>query len=190
MPRCCLRIALCAASLWLALVLPAEAYQAPPVLQAQGTVQAAFAPWDDVEGLIIGALADAQREILVQAYLLTSKKIVAALRQAQQRGVEVKVLLDAARVAAMSSAQKQQANLRESGIAVWGETEYTNAHNKVIIIDAASADAVLITGSYNFTWSAQHKNAENILIVRGNPELAAAYAANWERHRRDAVSID
>ena len=189
-------VAVCIASAWL--TSPAHAYDAgvrgrPEVLQqhdalpARGTIQAAFAPWDDVEGLIVNALDGAQREILMQAYLLTDKKIVAALLGAQRRGVEVKVLLDAARVAAMPPAQKQQSVLRDSGIAVWGETKYTNAHNKVIVIDAESADATLITGSYNFTWSAQHKNAENILILRGNPELASAYAANWERHRRDAV---
>ena len=61
---------------------------------------------------------------------------------------------------------------------MWTETKYQNAHNKVIVIDAATNEVVVITGSYNFTWSAQHKNAENILIVRRNPELAARYAAN------------
>ncbi|MDB5990489.1 MAG: phospholipase family protein [Herbaspirillum sp.] len=179
-----------AISLWLAFGLPAGAYETALPAPAQGTLQAAFSPWDDVEGLIVGALADAHSEILVQAYLLTSKKIVGALRQAQQRGVTVKILLDAAQVAAMPAAQKQQAILRNDGIAVWGETNYTNAHNKVIVIDAETADATLITGSYNFTWSAQHKNAENILIVRGNPQLTGLYAANWERHRRDAVSYE
>lgn len=59
-------------------------------------------------------------------------------------------------------------------------------HNKVIVIDAKSAHATVITGSYNFTWTAQHRNAENILIARSNPVLAARYAANWERHRQDA----
>jgi phosphatidylserine/phosphatidylglycerophosphate/cardiolipin synthase-like enzyme len=173
---------------------PAHAYRnAPPTIPVQGTVQAAFAPWDDVEGLIVDTLAGARREILVQAYLLTSKRIVDALRQARQRGVAVSVLLDAAQLAALSSAQKQKAALRESGIAVWGETAYANAHNKVIVIDAGSADEagpVVITGSYNFTWSAQHKNAENVLVLRGNPALAARYAANWQRHRRDAILYD
>jgi phosphatidylserine/phosphatidylglycerophosphate/cardiolipin synthase-like enzyme len=172
---------------------PTSAYayrNAPPTLPAQGTIQAAFAPWDDVEGLIIASLAGAQREILVQAYLLTSKRIVDALRQARQRGVEVSVLLDAAQVAALAPARKQKAALREGGIAVWGESAYANAHNKVIVIDAGLADAAVITGSYNFTWSAQHKNAENVLIVRGDASLAARYAANWQRHRREAILYD
>ncbi|HEY4317643.1 MAG TPA: phospholipase D-like domain-containing protein [Herbaspirillum sp.] len=178
-------------ALWLAPAPQAHAYHgAPPTIPAQGTVQAAFAPWDDVEGLIAETLAGAHREILVQAYLLTSKRLVDALRQARRRGVQVSVLLDASQVAALAVARKQEMALRASGIAVWGETGYANAHNKVIVIDAGSADAAVITGSYNFTWSAQHKNAENIVILRGNPSLAARYAENWERHRRDAILYD
>jgi phosphatidylserine/phosphatidylglycerophosphate/cardiolipin synthase-like enzyme len=47
---------------------------------------------------------------------------------------------------------------------------------------------VVITGSYNFTHAAQYKNAENLLIVRGNLALAKAYAANWQRHRDHSTS--
>jgi phosphatidylserine/phosphatidylglycerophosphate/cardiolipin synthase-like enzyme len=44
----------------------------------------------------------------------------------------------------------------------------------------------VITGSFNFTASAQCCNAENLLILH-SPELAAAYAANFMH--RHAVSI-
>jgi phosphatidylserine/phosphatidylglycerophosphate/cardiolipin synthase-like enzyme len=46
-----------------------------------------------------------------------------------------------------------------------------------------------VTGSYNFTWGAQHLNAENLLIIRGQPAIAERYAANWERHRADAAPL-
>jgi phosphatidylserine/phosphatidylglycerophosphate/cardiolipin synthase-like enzyme len=54
------------------------------------------------------------------------------------------------------------------------------AHNKVILID----DTTLITGSYNFTNAAEHKNAENILIIE-SPALVKQYKRNWET-RMDA----
>jgi len=60
-------------------------------------------------------------------------------------------------------------------------------HNKIVLIDAVSEHSAVITGSFNFTWAAQHKNAENILIVRRNIPLASQYASNWERHRQDAT---
>ena len=34
-------------------------------------------------------------------------------------------------------------------------------------------DTVVVTGSYNYTFSAQARNAENLLILRGNAALAA-----------------
>ena len=45
---------------------------------------------------------------------------------------------------------------------------------------------VVITGSYNYTWSAQARNAENLLLVRGNLALTKKYLDNWQRHRLEA----
>jgi phosphatidylserine/phosphatidylglycerophosphate/cardiolipin synthase-like enzyme len=176
------------AALWIALAVvgsTAHAFDAaPPVLTAQGTLQAAFAPWDNIEGLIAEAIDGARKQVLVQAYLMSNKKIAAALIAARRRGVDVRVLADADQLAKTETSKVPE--LAAAGIAVWLETKYQNAHNKVIVIDAATADPTVITGSFNFTWTAQHKNAENILIVRKNPSLASRYALNWERHKQDA----
>ena len=45
-------VAACVFSLWAAFALPARAYETALPMPAQGTLQAAFSPWDDVEGLI------------------------------------------------------------------------------------------------------------------------------------------
>jgi phosphatidylserine/phosphatidylglycerophosphate/cardiolipin synthase-like enzyme len=59
-----------------------------------------------------------------------------------------------------------------------------------MVIDAGSAQAAVMTGSFNFTWSAQNMNAENLLIIRGNTVLADRFASNWMRHRADAISLE
>jgi phosphatidylserine/phosphatidylglycerophosphate/cardiolipin synthase-like enzyme len=51
------------------------------------------------------------------------------------------------------------------------------AHNKVMIVD----DNIVITGSFNFTNSAQTRNAENLLVLR-SADLAQNYKANWLEH--------
>jgi phosphatidylserine/phosphatidylglycerophosphate/cardiolipin synthase-like enzyme len=153
--------------------------------QAQGSLQVAFTPGDDIEALISEVIGAARRQVLVQAYLLTSKKMAAALIAAHRRGVEVLVLVDAEQLTKVESSMAPE--LSSFGIPVWRETKYQNAHNKVVVTDAGTPDAAVITGSFNFTWTAQHKNAENILIARRSPTLAARYAANWERHRLDAI---
>lgn len=157
------------------------------VMQARGTLQAAFSPWDNVEKIIVDEIGQAKEQVLVQAYLLTSRKIVATLVGAHRRGVRVEVMVDAEQLE--TTEESRAFELAEAGIPVWLETGYRNAHNKVILIDAALPRATVITGSYNFTWSAQYRNAENVLIVRDNPELAARYAANWQRHRMDASPL-
>lgn len=151
---------------------------------AQGTLQAAFTPWDDVESLIADAIDNARKQVLVQAYLLTSKKIAMTLIHAHQRRIDVRILVDAEQLSKGDSSKVP--DLSAAGIPVWVETKYQNAHNKIIVIDANTADAVVITGSFNFTWAAQHKNAENILIARSNPALTSRYALNWERHQHEA----
>ena len=171
---------------FLAIVPTIHAFEpASPPIVAQGTVQAAFSPWDNIEELISGEIDAARKQILVQAYLLTSKKISARLIGAHRRGVDVQVLADAEQHAKTESSKLSE--LAAAGITVRLETKYQNAHNKVIVVDGDSPDAALITGSFNFTWTAQHRNAENILVLRNNPSLVSRYLANWERHRQDAI---
>jgi phosphatidylserine/phosphatidylglycerophosphate/cardiolipin synthase-like enzyme len=168
----------------------AQAFEAvaAPVLPAQGTLQAVFAPGDDIEAVLLDALGQARQQILVQAYLLTSKPLTHGLIAARQRGVDVRVLMDAGQL--NERGHDRIAMLQAAGVTVALETQYKSAHNKVLVIDSATAEATVITGSYNFTWTAQNKNAENILIARRNPPLAAQYAANWARHFQNAQAPD
>ena len=40
----------------------------------------------------------------------------------------------------------------------------------------------LITGSFNFTDAAEEKNAENLLVIKGDPGLVKKCLANFEEH--------
>ena len=51
-------------------------------------------------------------------------------------------------------------------------------HSKVLVIDALSADPVVVTGSHNFSAPASENNDENLVIVRGHKALALAYATH------------
>lgn len=170
--------------LTLAAAVPAAASQR---FAAQGEVEVAFSPRDDAEGLLIAAIGEARRTVLVQAYVFTSRKIADALVAASRRGVWVEVLADAA----MNRRGKGNAlpRLLEAGIPVALETDYNAAHNKLLIVDADGPACTVVTGSYNFTWSAQNRNAENLLVLRRHCALADAYRDNWRRHRAAATPI-
>jgi len=59
-----------------------------------------------------------------------------------------------------------------------GSIGHAIIHSKIVVVDPFSADPVVITGSHNFSSSASSKNDENFIIVKGNHELAEAYAVN------------
>jgi phosphatidylserine/phosphatidylglycerophosphate/cardiolipin synthase-like enzyme len=162
----------------------AQVFAVTPALPAAGTIETYFTPWDDAEGAIIRTLGEAQQSIHVQAFLLTSRPIAAALLAARTRGVAVAILADQEMLRKGDNSQLPK--LAAAGISLWLETRYASAHNKVMLIDAAEAGAIVITGSYNFTWSAQARNSENLLILRQNPALAQRYLTNWQRHREGA----
>jgi phosphatidylserine/phosphatidylglycerophosphate/cardiolipin synthase-like enzyme len=51
-------------------------------------------------------------------------------------------------------------------------------HDKIMVIDPLSPNCVVVTGSHNLGYKASVTNDENMLIIRGNRELAMAYAAH------------
>jgi phosphatidylserine/phosphatidylglycerophosphate/cardiolipin synthase-like enzyme len=169
---------------------PAAAFEAQPprALPAQGTVEAVFSPWQDVEGALVAAIRAARRTIHVQAYVFTSRALAAALVEAHRRGVRVMVLADREQAERTEASRLPQ--LAAAGIHVALEVRYAAAHNKILLVDAEGEAPVVVTGSYNFTWSAQAKNAENVLILRGDRALARAYLDNWRRHRAEALAWD
>lgn len=170
-------------ALWLSVLsLPAQALEIP----AAGTIEVLFTPWDDAEGALLKQVSAARKSIHVQAYLLTSRNIARALHAAHARGVRVTVLAD--REMLLKGSNSLIPQLHEAGIPVRLETRYAAAHNKILLIDAEGDRPVIMTGSYNFTFSAQARNAENLLILRGNRALAQAYLANWQRHYDEAAS--
>ena len=72
--------------------------------------------------------------------------------------------------------------MAKANVPVFTDSAHDSAHNKVIVIDAGSPGATLITGSFNFTHAAQYKNAENVLVIKGNTALTDLYRKNWQRH--------
>jgi phosphatidylserine/phosphatidylglycerophosphate/cardiolipin synthase-like enzyme len=153
----------------------------------RGEIEVAFTPRDDAESLLVRVIGQARRSLHVQAYAFTNRRIADAMVKAHRRGVDVQVLADER----MNRREKGNAlpRLLAAGVPVALETKYNAAHNKVLIVDADGPGCAVVTGSFNFTWSAQNRNSENVLILRGHCEVARAYRDNWLQHRRDAVAV-
>ena len=155
-------------------VFPAAATPEP---SAGPSIRLYFSPNGGGTEAIISEIRHARSEVLVQAYSFTSAPIAKALLDARKRGVKVSVILDKSQRKANYSAADF---LRNSGIATYIDGKHAIAHNKIMIIDRVC----VITGSFNFTKAAEEKNAENILVIRGDPDLTAKDIGNFDWHLR------
>lgn len=138
-----------------------------------------FSPGGGCTEAVVNALAAAKTSILVQAYSFTSAPIAKALVDAHQRGVKVQVILDKSQRSERYSSADFVAH---AGIPTFIDDKHAIAHNKIMVIDGQK----VITGSFNFTKSAEEKNAENLLVI-GDHAMAACYVQNWENHRQHST---
>ncbi len=153
-------------------------YAADITLPKDTPVRVFFSPNGGCTKAIIDTISKSKSEILVQAYIFTSEPIAKALLNAHKRDVKVIVILD----------KKQKKNgyspatfFANQGIPTYIDSGHAGAHDKVMILDQET----VITGSFNFSKSAETQNSENVLIIRSS-ELARLYRDNWMKHRAHA----
>jgi phosphatidylserine/phosphatidylglycerophosphate/cardiolipin synthase-like enzyme len=154
-----------------------DIFQTPP------SVASYFSPKGGCTDVIVQELQHAHREVLVLAYSFTSKAIAQALVDTKLRGVNVEIILD------HSNEKESYSDLHffvEQGLAPLIDAQHPIAHNKVMIIDGRT----LLTGSFNFTNQAEHENAENLLVIKGHPQLLHAYRQNFFTHKDHARAIE
>ena len=108
-----------------------------PAVAEQAAPQVCFTPGGKCTDLIVSEIASARQSILVQAYSFTSVPILAALKAAHARGVDVEVIVDktSARQSKSGSRYSAATYLTNAGIPVWVDTKVAIAHNKVMVID-------------------------------------------------------
>jgi phosphatidylserine/phosphatidylglycerophosphate/cardiolipin synthase-like enzyme len=142
---------------------------------AAEVVQVFFSPNGGATDAVVHELANAKKEILVQAYSFTSAPIAKALVDAHKRGEKVTVVLDRSQ---RSEKYSSADFVNNAGIPTYIDAKHAIAHNKIMIIDGAT----LITGSFNFTKAAEERNAENLLVIREDDALVKKYLANFTAH--------
>ena len=135
-----------------------------------------FSPQGGCTEAIVTAVGLARKSLHIEAYIFTSQPILQAVIAAQNRGVEVAVILDAAGAEDKFSVLH---SLLAAQVPTWIDSAYKIAHNKIMIIDGET----VLTGSFDFTRSAEKDNAENLLVIR-DQALAAHYEANFQEHLR------
>jgi phosphatidylserine/phosphatidylglycerophosphate/cardiolipin synthase-like enzyme len=167
---------------------------------ALAEIKTCFTPGADCTKVIVKEIQKSRKSIFIQAYHLTDDEIAKALVEAKLKGLEIAVIIDG-RGAVQKGNDIEQ--LRDVGINVRIDRKHQIAHDKVIIMDAPIKEDArwiesdgtphgredkhweytrVITGSFNFTDSAQHRNAENLVVISNEPKVCQAFKKNWDRH--------
>ncbi len=139
-----------------------------------GPVQALFAPDNPVARRVIELIHGAKQSVHFLAFSFTSSQIADALIERAAAGVEVSGVMETSQAKSNSGAQWNA--LHQSGVKAYLDANPRNMHDKVILIDGK----IVITGSYNFTESAENKNDEDLLIL-WNAGWAAMYEKDFRR---------
>ena len=122
-----------------------------------------FSLSDNPQKEIIKNINQAEAFINIAMYIFTDKEIALPLVKARERGVKVRLYLDQDQVDYKYS---QSCFLVQKGIKTRISTNNYIMHNKFAIID----NRILLTGSYNWTFSANNRNDENLMII-DDPEI-------------------
>ena len=142
-----------------------------------------FTPGQSCLTKVIKYIDNAKTSILLLGYSFTSKPITQALIQAKKRGVNVRIVLDHSQHYQKYSKEVIQVLLNKQMDVRFDHTVKI-AHNKVLVIDNLQT----VTGSYNWTHSAEFKNAENLVFIKSQ-EVAKKYAMYFEGRWKVSKSV-
>lgn len=130
-----------------------------------------FGPRQSIDKPLISLYDQAQRSIHVAMYTLTLDAYAESLIRAHARGVDVKVVLDRRQARGRGSDAQR---LDAAGIPVRYGAGPGLMHHKFSIIDGR----IVTTGSYNATWRASHRNAENAVVIE-DQEVVRSFEAEF-----------
>lgn len=135
--------------------------------------QAYFSPGPDCRIAIEQAMETALSELLICVFTISDDRLSDAIMSAHRSGLTVRVISDNDK---MHDRGSDVERLYQAGVDVRIDRSPEHMHHKFMVIDGRT----VMTGSYNWTRSAETRNEENIIAV-DDPQLAARFSEEFER---------
>lgn len=137
-----------------------------------------FSPQDKtIINQIIPEIKNAKKYIYIPIFIITHKKMAQEIINAKQRGVDVKVIIDAT---SARNKYSQHTLFRQKNIPVKTENFAGKMHMKTLIID----DKLVFLGSMNFTKSGEMYNDENCILIKNSQvakDLKTEFLSIWNK---------
>jgi phosphatidylserine/phosphatidylglycerophosphate/cardiolipin synthase-like enzyme len=146
-----------------------------PQLVIDGTtVEIYFSPDDGVAARLLELIQGAQDDIAFLAFSFTADDLGQAIIERAASGVVVQGVMETDQV--NTNAGTEYDRFLQAGLDVRLDGNEGLMHDKVIIVDRR----IVITGSYNFTASAEERNDENLVIIF-DATVAERYRSEFQR---------
>jgi phosphatidylserine/phosphatidylglycerophosphate/cardiolipin synthase-like enzyme len=133
-----------------------------------------FSPHDHVQSALTDLISNAQSSIYFLAYSFTADPLGDAIRQRAAVGITVEGVMEADQVA--SNIGTEFDAFHTAGLNIRLDGNPGQMHHKVMIIDKQ----IVVTGSYNFSASAEQVNDENLLVIY-SPQITAEFMREFQR---------
>lgn len=139
-----------------------------------------FSPNGGVRRRLVRAIQESRRTIDIAVYNFTASELAEALYAAKARGVQIRVVVDREMAETGGSGIR---GLRLNGVTVrsLGVPEQSLMHHKFAVFD----ERLVVTGSYNWTNSAEHTNYENLVVLE-DPEMVSRFQQEFRRLWQEA----
>jgi phosphatidylserine/phosphatidylglycerophosphate/cardiolipin synthase-like enzyme len=145
-------------------------------------VQIWFAAEDEVVTRLIPLIKGAQGSIRFMAFSFTHNDLGTAVLERAVTGVDVMGIFE---TRGSETEYSEMPMLYCAGVPVRQDGNPGTFHHKVFVID----EAIVVTGSLNFSDNADESNDENVVVVT-NRDIAAMYIQEFERRWAEAREPD
>jgi hypothetical protein len=132
--------------------------------------------FSNIRPQIINELKKAKKNITVAVYWFTNFELFESLMIKLNQGLEVSLIIHNDYINNRETGLNFQ-NFIDNGGKFYFSDNYNPMHNKFCIIDSK----VLINGSYNWTYYAEIRNSENILIIKRETKIIKAFIEEFNR---------
>ena len=132
-----------------------------------------FSPGDDCLNTIVSALRSAKSSICICVFTISDDRISNEIIDAHRRDVKVQVITDNEKTEDMGSDIEQ---ISSAGVPVRIDRSKSHMHHKFGVFDKKLA----LTGSYNWTRSAERYNQENV-VTSNDKGLVSRFLNEFDR---------
>lgn len=143
------------------------------------------AHFEKIRNEIIDEIDLATNEIVVAVYWFTNQELFEKLIEKIENGVKVQLIIHNDYINNRETGLPFQELINKGGEFYFSDN-FNPMHNKFCVID----NKTLINGSYNWTYYAENRNRENILIIKDEIETISAFRTEFCRLKELAEQID